>query len=160
MICGGLGVDAKIPDVEIHSLFACMPSCHHFHQRIFARREIFGGSEFQPASADAGDRGFDEVLLLADFAGDLALHVAQDALVAFDLGADDAKAVEGDEGLLGCCGCCGLPRFDAAWPGQLIGRPIGVIVNIDVERRNVDVRLHGGVRAIEFDGLLHAGDRD
>ena len=36
---------------------------------------------------------------------------------------------------------------------------VGVGVDIDVERRNIDVSLHGGVGAVEFDGLLEAGHR-
>ena len=34
----------------------------------------------------------------------------------------------------------------------------GVIIDLDVERWDVDVRLHSGVGAFESDGLFHAGD--
>src|SRR5271169_5151776 len=64
---GGFGVVAEIPDVEVHAFFA-----HGFDEGVFAGGQIFGGSEFEPASADAGGGGFHEVLLLADLAGDLA----------------------------------------------------------------------------------------
>ena len=40
------------------------------------------------------------MLFLADLAGDLALDAADDALAAFNIGADDAEAVEGNDGLL------------------------------------------------------------
>ena len=115
---GGFGVDAEIPDVEVHAFFSRhsflaghVLLAHHFDEGIFSGRETFGGSEFQPASADAGDGGFDQMLFLADFAGDLALHVADDALAVFDFGADDAKTVKGHDGLLRLlgtlCRCCG-----------------------------------------------------
>src|SRR5579863_7094548 len=74
-IVRGFGIDAEIPDIEIHSFRA-----FHFDQGIFAWCEGFGGSEFEPSAGDTGDGGFDEVLLLADFASDLALDVADDAL--------------------------------------------------------------------------------
>jgi hypothetical protein len=48
------------------------------------------------------------VLLLADLAGGRALDVGDDSLVAFDLGADDAEAVEGDDWLLGLLRLLGL----------------------------------------------------
>jgi hypothetical protein len=92
------------------------------------------------------------MLLLADFARDLPLDVAHDALAAFDISADDAKAVERGRGRLSFlgswCGSGGIFR-----DGGLVGDG----VDVDVERRNIDVRLDGGVGAVEFDGLLKAG---
>ena len=41
-----LGIDAKIPHVEIHSFIT-----FHFHQRVLSRWQIFNGSEFEPASS-------------------------------------------------------------------------------------------------------------
>ena len=74
----------------------------HFDHGVFAGGEWFGGGEFEPISADAGDGGFDEVLFLADFAGELlAFDAADDALVFFYFGVDDAETVEGKAGLLG-----------------------------------------------------------
>ena len=66
------------------------------------------------------DRGLDEVLFLADFAGDLALDVADDALAAFDLGADDAKAIEGNASAAAAVAaaagsCVGIVRSLARW---------------------------------------------
>jgi len=133
-----------------------------FDEGIFAGREIIHGSEFEPASADAGDGGFDNVLFLADFAGDLALDVADDAFAVFDFGADDVEAVEGHGGLLGL-----LRTWLPTWLRTLlrtlidasgVGGHIGGGVNINVEGWNVDVGLNGGVVAREFDGLFQAGE--
>ena len=160
---GGFGVDAEIPDVEVHA-FAAESALFagHFDEGIFSGRQIFRGSEFEPASADAGDGGFDDVLFLADLAGDLALDVSHNALAAFDFGANDAEAIERNDRLLRLLRLLGLLRSLGGTSGifrrsRLI-RAIGSCVNIDVERRNTDVGLDGGVGAVEFNGLLHAGD--
>ena len=39
-----------------------------------------------------------------------------------------------------------------------VDRGGGVVVDLDVERWNVDVSLHGDMGAVQFDGLFHAGD--
>src|ERR1035437_5302491 len=158
---GGFGVDTKIPDVEVHAFFArCSFLAHHFDEDIFSGRQTVGRGEFKPASADAGDGGFDQVLLLDDFAGDLALHVAQDAFAAFYLGAYDAETVQGHDRLLQVLR---LLRFLGTWRGAggtFRGGRVGVVgggVHVDVERRNIDVRLHRRGGALEFDDLLEAG---
>ena len=46
------------------------------------------------------DGGFRDVLVRADFAGDGAFDVADDAFAAFDLGANDAEAIKGNDRLL------------------------------------------------------------
>ena len=46
---GGFGVDAEVPDVEVHAFLG-----HHFYDGVFARLQWFGGGEFEPASGDAG----------------------------------------------------------------------------------------------------------
>src|ERR1700686_866607 len=139
----GFGVDAEIPDIEVHAFFASFLG-HHFDEDIFSGRETLGRSEFQPASADAGYGGFYQMLLRADFAGDLAFHIAQDPLTIFDLCADDTKTVRGDAGLLrtwwGVCGTFHGGRI----------RAVGGGVQVDVERRNFDVGLHRGMGAVEF----------
>src|ERR1700691_2883440 len=60
---GGLRGDAEIPDVEIHSFFSQHTFlADDFYQCIFSGRERLGGGEFQPASDDVRDGGFDDVL--------------------------------------------------------------------------------------------------
>ena len=39
------GVNAEIPDVEVHAGFA-----EHFDDRVFAGVEVLGGDDFDPAS--------------------------------------------------------------------------------------------------------------
>ena len=102
------------------------------------------------------------MLLLADFARYLALDVAEDALAAFDFGADDAETVEWDDGLFGLLGLLWLLWLLA---GIGVSRGLlrlfgmfGGIVDVDVEGRYVDVGLDFGVGAIEFDGLFLSGD--
>ena len=80
---------------------------HHFNYDIFSGCKTFLRSEFQPAAADTGGGALDQVLFLADFAGHLALHVAENALAIFNLGADDAKTVEGGNRLLRLLGLLG-----------------------------------------------------
>src|SRR6266700_2654001 len=86
------------------------------------------------------------MLFLTDFAGDLALDAADDPFAAFDFGADDAEAVEGNRGLLwllrllrllvswhfarriggrgGCwLWCCGLRRRRSAGLLESAARP-------------------------------------
>ena len=52
-------------------------------------------------------------------------------------------------------------RAVGALPGglfALLGGESSGASHVDVERRHVDVSLYGGVSAVEFDGLLGAGD--
>src|ERR1035441_4753343 len=63
------------------------------------------------------------------------------------------------KGTMACCGCCGCWGC-CGQSGTFRGGRIGVVgggVHVDVERRNIDVRLHRGVGALEFDDLLEAG---
>ena len=55
----GFGVDAEIPDVEIHgALF------RHFYQRVFARGQVLAGGQFDPSTVKVVDRGFHGMLLV------------------------------------------------------------------------------------------------
>src|SRR5207302_8308670 len=113
-ISGAVGVDSEIPDVEIHPFLA-----QHFHNGILTGRQALRGSNFQPSSADRTGRSLHKLLLLTHLAGDSALDVTQNALAAFDLGADDGIAIERDDGLLGLlrllrsfrCGASGTVGF-------------------------------------------------
>ncbi len=101
------------------------------------------------------------MLFLTDFAGDLALDAADDPFAAFDFGAYDAEAVEGNRGLLWLLRLLrllGSLRFARRIGGRggLIGT-VGSGININVERRHRDVRLNGSVSALEFDGLFDPG---
>ena len=128
----------------------------HFHESIFSRGEAFDGSEFQPTSADASGGGFDQLLLLADLAGDLALHISHDPSATFDLDTDDAEAVKGNTCLLWLLRFLRALRSGGGLPRREL---IGGIVDLDVERGKIDVGLHGGVSAVEFNGLFRASNR-
>src|SRR5581483_8915778 len=143
-ISGGFRIDAEVPDVKIHRLFFS-----HFYKRIFARGERFNGSDFEPSTAKCRDIGLNGMLLLANLPRDLALDVSENALVAFDLDLEDAKAIEGDGSLLRLLRLHRTGRFDS---GQLIR----TLFHIEVDCGHVDMRLYRGVRAFEFDGLLQA----
>ncbi len=91
-----------------------------------------------------------KLLFLADLAGDGALYVADNALAAFDLGADNAETVEGHDGLLGLLR---LLRSGLRLSGGVRILRCGLIglagdgIDVDVERGHVHVGLDGGVGA-------------
>ena len=93
---GGVGVYGEGPEVKVHAFGAL-----GLDYGVFAGGEVFGGSEFEPAGADAVDGGFHGVLFWAGFSVGGAFDIADDALAAFCLQVDDVKAIKRNDGLLG-----------------------------------------------------------
>src|SRR5436190_3678115 len=87
----GLGMDAKVPDVAIHALFA-----QKFSNRVLARLKRSLRGEFDPALGELLGGSRNDFLLLAAFAIQRSLDCADDALVALDLRTNNAESVPGE----------------------------------------------------------------
>ncbi len=139
----------------------------HFDDGVFAGGEIFGGSQLEPASLDAVDGGLDGIFLRAGFSVGGAFEIADNAFAAFYFQMNDDETIEGNDGLLrllrlGGLGAgsveTGLRRLSGS---GLAGRRFwggSFVFGVNVNRRNGDVSVDGGVLAIKFDGWLGAGD--
>src|SRR5664279_3166132 len=82
-ICRSVGIDAEVPDVKIHLLWA-----EHLHHRVLARREILCRSHFHPLSHSKlfNACGYRDVLL-AYLSGEGNFQIGDDARVFLDCNA-------------------------------------------------------------------------
>ena len=160
-ICRGRGIDAEGPEVEVHALRSL-----HFDDGVFAGGEVFGGSQLEPASGDAVDGGLDGSLFGSGFAAGGAFEIADNAFAAFHFQMNDDETIEGNDGLLGLLRLGGLGTGSVKTGlGRLSGSSLAgrrlwggrFVFGVNVNGRNGDVSIDGGVLAIEFDGLLGAG---
>src|SRR6266536_4925245 len=133
----GLGVDAKIPDIAIHALFA-----QKFSNCILAGLKRSLRSEFDPALGELLGGSRNHFLLLAALAIQRSLDCADDALVALDMRMNNAESVP--------------VEFQAF--GVLVFSCLGASVHVDVDRRQGRMQLNFGTGAGKLDGVF--GSRD